>query len=253
MLYLFHGTDIESSRKKAVTLVNSLRTKRPDAAYEEINSDNWNASLLESHLGGQGLFSSKYIIFLNRITENDAAADEIIDFIPALKDSDNVFIVLEGKLNAEQKKLFAKNAEKSVESEETKEKKFFGGRDGFNIFSLADAFGERRAAKSWAIFREAIERGNEAESILGTLFWQAKVMALSRKADTAAEAGLSPFVFGKARHYAENYSPEEIGELLRKIIVIYHDAHRGLLDAELATEAFLLRIGDKAKTNSATI
>ena len=123
MLYVFHGSDIEASVKKAHTLVNSLRAKRPDAAYENMSAENWNPVALEGHLGGQGLFSNKYIIFLDRLSENTEAKEQIVDFIPVMKESANIFIVLEGELLIEPKKVFEKYAEKIVISEEKQEAK----------------------------------------------------------------------------------------------------------------------------------
>ena len=231
------------SRKKAVALVGSLRAKKPDAAYEEINAENWNSSLLESHLGGQGLFSNKYIVYVNRVTDNETAFDEIKDFIPAMNESENIFIVLEGKLNAELKKAFIKSSEKIVESEAVA----VGGgptsfKGEFNIFALADALGSRDKMKAWMIYRQAVEKGNEPESILGTLFWQAKSIELAANAGNAAETGLNPFVYSKSKKYAANYSSGERKDLLANIIRLYHDGHRGMVDLELGIEMFLLKL-----------
>ncbi len=241
MLYLFYGTDLEMSRKKATVLVNSLRAKKPDADFEEINSENWNTYLLESHLGGQGLFSNKYIVYVNRVTDSEQALEEIKDFIPAMNESANIFIVLEGKLNAELKKTFLKSSEKIVESEASvKENKFFA-KGEFNIFALADALGSRDRMKAWMIYREAVEKGNEPESILGTLFWQAKSMILAGNAGSVNETGLNPFVYGKSKRYAANYSSEERKNLLTDILKLYHDGHRGMVDLEIGIEMLLLK------------
>ncbi|MFA6458887.1 MAG: hypothetical protein WCV79_00595 [Candidatus Paceibacterota bacterium] len=239
MLYVFYGTDIGTSQKKARTLVASLRAKKPDASYEEISSDNWSAQLLESHLDGQGLFSSKYIIFLDRVTDNVEAEKEFIDFLPAMKESENIFIVFEGKLLTDMKKAVAKHAEKALESGEKTDIKSFNNSE-FNIFSLADAVGSRENMKAWMIYRQAIDRGIEAESILGTLFWQVKSILLASKADGISDSGLSPFVFSKSKRYSANFPGREAEDLLEKIVVVYHDSHRGLVDAEYAIERMLL-------------
>lgn len=237
MLYLFHGTDVAQAGVKARALVDSLRAKKPDASYEKIEADDWDASALQGHLGGQGLFSNKYIAFLDRVTENSEAKEQLIDFIPAMQGSPNIFIVFEGKLKAESKKAFEKSAEKIVECEAKKEAAF---RSEFNIFALADAVGNRDSLKAWSIYRQAVDSGMEAEAILGTLFWQAKSMALSADAKSAAEAGLSPFVFTKSKRYASNYSEAELSRLVSGLVIMYHDGHRGLTDLELGTEKLLL-------------
>ncbi len=243
MLYVFHGTDAPTSGDKAHTLVNSLRTKKPDAAFVHVTADERNSSVIEEHLGGQGLFSNKYIVFLDRITENNEAKEKVVDFISSMKESSNIFIVLEGKLLADLKKSFEKHAEKVVISDEKDMATAFKKKE-FNIFSLADAVGSRDAIKSWMIYRQAIENGIESESILGTLFWQAKSMVLAREAQKASEAGLNPFVFAKAKKYAGNYSKGELNTLVTRLITLYHDGHRGMNDLELSIESLLLNCGN---------
>ena len=243
MLYIFLGTDTRLSGDKARSLVNSLRQKRPDAAFVHVNADDWRDSIIEEHLGGQGLFSSKYIIFLDKVTENAEAKEKIADFIPAMQESTNIFIVSEGKLLAELKKAFEKSAEKIVVTDE----KAAGvpgsptsGKKDFNIFALADAIGSRDKVKAWMIYRQAVDNGQESEAILGTIFWQVKSIIQAAGAKTAGEAGLSPFVFSKSKKYASNYSQEELREFSTDLIKLYHDGHRGVVDLELGIEKLLL-------------
>lgn len=207
MLYVFHGTDAGQAGVKSRALVNSLRAKKPDAAFEKIEADSWNPAVIEGHLGGQGLFSSKYIIFLNRVTENAEAKEGIAGFIPAMQESPNIFIVCEGKLNAELRKAFEKSAEKLVECEM---KKAPSASEGFNVFALAGAVASREAFKAWSIYRQAIDGGVEPEAILGMLFWKAKTIGSK--------------------------------ELARELVTLYHDGHRGLRDLELGTERLILEL-----------
>ncbi len=240
MLYIFHGTDIKTSATKARALVNSLRAKKTEAAFIEVDADHWNPAIVDEHAGGQGLFSAKSIVFLNRVTENAEAKENLPGFLDVMKDSDNVFIILEGKANADLKKSFEKHAEKIVVSDVAAADPF---KKEFNIFTLADAVGGRDAFKSWTIYREALEKGNEPESIVGTLFWQIKSIMLASKAPSAVAAGLSPFVYMKSKKYASNYSAGELKALSEELITLYHDAHRGMNDMELSIERVLLGIG----------
>jgi DNA polymerase III delta subunit len=244
MLYIFYGSEIDKSREKAHTLLNSLRTKKPDAAYIKVESDEWDTELVRSHIESQGLFSNKYIVFLDRVSERPEARDGLLELLPDMKESPNIFIVLEGAVKAELKKTFDKHAEKVVESEKPASSKFEAKKE-FNIFALADALGSRDAFKSWSIYRAAVDSGMEAEAILGTLFWQVKSLKLAQNASSAAETGLNPFVFSKSKKYSGNFSKEEIDALMNKLITIYHDAHRGIVDAELSTERLLLQIAVK--------
>jgi DNA polymerase III delta subunit len=241
MLYVFHGTDTVVALKKARTLIDSLRTKRPDASYVSVDADHWSSSIIDEHAGGQGLFSKAYIIFLDRVTENDEAATALAELAPLMHESTNIFIVLEGKLNAELKKAFEKGADKMVEVSTAAGQKV-GSSQEFNIFALADAIGQRDSFKAWTIYRQAIDAGLGTESIVGTIFWQLKSMILAAAGKSAGETGLSPFVYTKAKKAAEKYSAQEMGQLMERFIVLYHDGHRGIGDMELGVERVLLGI-----------
>ncbi|MEI8249016.1 MAG: hypothetical protein WCG07_00785 [Candidatus Taylorbacteria bacterium] len=239
MLYVFHGTDIQKSVTKAHTLIDSLRTKRPDATFVTVEAKDWSPSVIEEHIGGQGLFSNKYIVFLDRVSEHADAQDMLTEYIPALKESTNIFIVLENKTPAELKKKFEAHADKVVVTDEPA-KAGWGNSGEFNVFALADAVGERNSFKAWSVYREAIGAGLEVESIIGTLFWQVKSMILALNGKSAADTGLTPFVYSKAKKACGNYSRDELYALLENLILIYHDSHRGLVDGELAVEQVCL-------------
>lgn len=244
MLYVFHGSDTHSAITKASALVTSLRTKKPDASYVRVEAGNWTPSIIEEHLGGQGLFSNKYIIFLDRVTEDADAKEKLPEFASAMNESANIFVVAEGKLNAELKKAFEKSAEKIVECADTRLRESSGvAREEFNIFALADAVGQRDSFKAWSIYRQAVDSGLESESIIGTLFWQLKSMAVAGTGNSAGETGLSPFVYSKAKRAAGNYSTDEFRDLTKKFITLYHDGHRGMIDMELGVERVLLGLG----------
>jgi DNA polymerase III delta subunit len=215
MLYVYHGTDIAKSLEKARVLANSLRAKRPDATYIEVEKDSWSPSIVEENIGRQGLFSNKYIIFLNRVTENSEAKESLSDLIQVMHESTNIFILLEEKLNAELKKTVEKYAEKVVDTEKKEfgTKGNFGGKEEFNIFALANALESRNSLKAWTIYRQAIDAGQEIEAIIGMLFWKVKSMITATN--------------------TSNYSDKELHTLLTDMIKIYHDGHRGLVDAEL--------------------
>lgn len=207
MLYIFHGADVATAGTKARALIESLRAKRPDAAYDKVDGDSWNPAIIEGHLGGQGLFSSKYIIFLDRVTENAEAKEALPDLASALQESTNIFIVLEGKINAALKKAIDKSAEKIVECEK---KEAASGKPDFNIFGLADAVGKRDTFKAWTLYREAVDQGIESEAIIGMLFWKAKTI--------------------------------QDKSLAKELVTLYHEGHRGRRNLELGIEQCILNL-----------
>lgn len=240
MLYTFYGTDTNKSLAKAKTFVESLRTKRPDATFISVDANTWSPIVVRENAGGQGLFSNKYIVYIDRVCEKKDNVESLIDVMSLMKDSENIFVILEGKVNADLKKTIEKYSDKSV-STDLVENKYAKSSD-FNIFSLADAIGERNAMKAWSIYRTAVEKGHEPEAIVGTLFWQVKSMIQASTAKSATEAGLSPFVYSKAKKSSEKYSEKERNDLIRSLIQIYHDGHRGKCDIELQTEKLVLSI-----------
>jgi DNA polymerase III delta subunit len=240
MLYIFYGTDIQKSHIKAKALIDSLRTKRPDATFVSIDAESWSPAIVDEHMGGQGLFSSKYIIYIDRVNEKSSNTESLLDTLSVMKTSENIFVLLEGKINADTKKKFEKHADKLVVTDVPEVKKSFGTGSDFNIFSLADAIGERNSLKAWSIFRTAIEKGHEPEAIVGTLFWQVKSMIVASGTKSASESGLSPFVYSKAKKASEKYGDSERIELLQSLVSIYHDGHRGMVDIELGLERLLL-------------
>jgi hypothetical protein len=112
----------------------------------------------------------------------------------------------------------------------------------FNIFSLADALGERDRKKLWVLFQFALRQDISSEELAGVFFWQLKSMVVSRETKNANEAGVSPYVFQKSKRYNKNFSPEEELRMASKIVVLYHNAHRGLVDFEKGLEKFILGV-----------
>ncbi len=162
--------------------------------------------MIEGHLGGQGLFSSKYIVFLDRVTENAEAKEELASLMGAMQESANIFIVLEGKLNAELKKAVDKSADKTVACEKPKAPAFGPGAP--NVFALGDAVAKGDSFKAWSLYRQAVDSGTESEAIIGMLFWKAKTIGAKK--------------------------------LARELVTLYHDGHRGLVDLELGIERLIL-------------
>ncbi len=227
-------------------MIASLRAKKVDASYVRVEAGHWSPSIIEEHLGGQGLFSNKYIILLDRVTENVDAKERLPELIASMNESTNIFVMVEGKMNAELKKAVEKYAEKVVECNVPAQSGgAFGAKEEFNVFALADAVGQRDSFKAWSTYRQAVDTGIESESIIGTLFWQLKSMAVAATGSSVGETGLSPFVYSKAKRAAGNYSADELRALTEKFITLYHDGHRGKLDMELGVERVLLALNVK--------
>ncbi len=228
MIYFYHGPDIEKGIKKSHELVDSLRKKRPDAAFFKLDSEHFDTVLLTEYIGGQGLFSAKYIVFLDRLCENKEVKEvkEIfMDMIKEIAESENIFIILEGKLDKATATKIEKKAEKTMVFELSEEAKFakdFHKKDANNAFALADAIGQKNKKNAWMLYRKAIDMGEAPEALHGMIFWKIKSILLS---------GGSSY-----------WKKEELLRVLDELITVYHEARRGKHELETGLEVFILSI-----------
>ncbi|HVT75152.1 MAG TPA: hypothetical protein VHD69_01885 [Candidatus Paceibacterota bacterium] len=238
MLYVIYGTDIERAREKSHALFEALKAKKPDAAAGIMRADEVTPEKIEELTQTQGLFENKQILFMDRTLEIPDIRNVMIDKIEAIRESPNIFIFFEGKLTKEILKKLEKRAEKITEYEAAEGP---AKKEG-SFFALADALGARDKKKLWMLLREALDEDAAPEEIHGILFWQAKSLALAAKTSSVTEAGLNPFVYGKAKRYAANFKEGEIETLLSKLVHLYHRAHRGQIDFAVELEKLALDI-----------
>jgi hypothetical protein len=179
-------------------------------------------------------------VFADGIFENKEAKEWTLEQVSRLASSENAFVYLEEKLDAASLKKIEKVAEevKSFVAPEL----LRSARREFNVFSLADALGKRKSLHLWSLLLEAFLNDVSPEEVCGVLFWQVKAMLLATLEKSASAAGLKPFVYEKSRRYALLYRKEELLDLSRKLVSIYHDAHRGIHDFPTALERFALTL-----------
>lgn len=218
MIYFYHGTDIEKSRTKSHELIGSLQKKKPDASFFKISSENFDLSKLQEYIWGMGLFSSKYIVFLDRLCEKKEVKEQFLEKLKEIARSENIFIILEGKIDKTTLTKIEKNAEKTVKFDLDIEIK----KAEYNAFALANAVGNRNKKEAWVLYRKAIDKGETPEALQGMIFWKIKMMILNSS-------------FGA-------YSEKELFEILDKLISVYHDSRRGVHEPETGVEALILSL-----------
>lgn len=217
MIYFFHGTDTDKARMKVHELISSLRKKKPDAAFFSINSENFNLAQLQEYIGGQGLFSNKYIVFLDRLCEKKEVKADFINALKEISESENIFIILEGKIDKATSAKIEKKSEKVVafDLKEIEKKE-----EDLNVFELANALGRKDKKELWMLYRGYVDKGNAPEELHGILFWKAKTMLL---------AGGNGY-----------WKQEELLSFIDGLITVYHESRRGTHELETGLEAFLL-------------
>ncbi len=218
MIYFLHGTDIDKARTKAQDLIASLLKKKPDASFFKINAENWNPAVLQEYIEGQGLFENKYIIFLDRLCEDKKIKEEFLAHAKEIGESQNIFIILEGKLDKVSIGKIEKKAEKTQEFSLPEEKK----KEEYNAFALANAVGNRDRKNAWILYRQAIDRGEAPEALHGMIFWKVKTALLSG--------------------FSNTYSKDELYGLADRLITVYHESRRGMHELETGMETLILTL-----------
>ncbi len=247
MIYFYYGTDAEMARKKAKITVDSLLVKKPDATLIKIGDENLPADKIIELVGGQALFSSKYIVFFHNTFDNKENKELILKSLKEIAGSDNIFIFAEGKMDKTALVKIEKYAEKvqefikSAKTLDKKEKLALIG-EKIDFFEFADALGRRDKRGLWVLFQDALAEQVSAEEINGIFFWQVKSMLLAKKCKTAEEAGMKSFPFQKAREYSRNYKDGELEKLSSELAGMFHEAHRGNIDFHVALEKFILSL-----------
>lgn len=217
MIYFLHGSDIDKGRSKAHELIASLQKKKPDASFFKMSADDFDEAVLQGYTGGQGLFESKYIIFLDRLCEDKKIKEDFLEHIKEIAESSNIFIILEGKIDKATSGKIEKKAEKTQEFLLPEKKK-----EEYNAFALADAVGKRDRKTAWMLYRKAIDKGEAPEALHGMMFWKIKTML------TAGFPGA--------------YSKEELYAVADRLVTVYHDSRRGVHELETGVETLLLTL-----------
>lgn len=239
MLYLFHSSDITLARAKAQALLATLRVKKPDAALVRFDGENVSPPALLELAQTQGLFVQKCIVLLDTLS-NAEEPDMLWETLGALASSENIFILVEKTPKKDLLKRFEKTAT------EVREIIVRGARAPArapeNPFAIADAFLEKNGARLWAVYLRLLDMGLLPESLLGTLFWQVKVLLLAKSARSAEEAGLKAFPFSKAKQAAGKFTEAELRARAEELVTLYHEAHRGAFSLERGLERWCLGV-----------
>lgn len=238
MIYFFYNNNFVEANKKAKKLFSDLQKKKRDATFVSLDFLTVSETGLREVLESQGLFESKIVCFLSRILENKELSLDLKKILKDMKESSTIFIWVESNLKKSDIELLSKYSEKSS-VEETKEKI---NKTEFNVFSLGDAFGQRDRKKFWKLVLEVKKRGIPGEEIHGILWWQLKSMILSVSSKNSEESGLKPFVYSKSKTFAKNFTEKELQNMADKLVLIYHEAHRGKLDLYDGLEKIALEI-----------
>lgn len=241
MIHLFYGENTIQAREELHAFLDTLFAKHPDAPLFEMNAESWSEEKFNELLASRGLFEGGSVVVLDSLLEHMDAEGIILERLKEMKDSTNIFIIIERRLTKIIAERITKKAETTREFQESA-----GGKVAkkieFDRFAITDALGRRSKKDTWVILQRAFDAGGVPEEIHGILFWQVKSMILASSSKTAGEAGLNPFVFRKALSFSKNFTEDELKNLSSRLVSIYHDARRGGDELSIALEKFALSI-----------
>ncbi|MFA5022888.1 MAG: hypothetical protein WC385_01265 [Candidatus Paceibacterota bacterium] len=256
MLILIHGNDEIKSRAKYNALAQSLLAKNPKASLFKLNAENFKIETLEELTKGQGLFYQKFIVEADNLFSNEEKkeiGEQARVWLKPMAESENIFILLENpstsfdkaqdktprasdKILEEIKKLSTKTQEFS------KPQNLFSAKNGFNIFSITDAFTARNKNRAWALYQEAMMAGISSEEILWKLIWSVNNLLLVKKTKDASKLKMKPYPLTKATNAAKTFSNEELAKLSAGFLDLYHNTYLGTDEFEFELEKILLSV-----------
>jgi hypothetical protein len=150
MLHVFCGSDTVAVRVKALAML---------APYEEegivpvrLESEKFEAGVLEHLLGGTSLFGGVTVCVLDTPSEDELFSETVTKSLPDLAASANVFVLIDTAPLADHRRTLQKHATSFTEIKaEAKEKK--------DTFALGNAFSSRDKKTLWIVLApELVQR-----------------------------------------------------------------------------------------------
>jgi len=211
MIHIIKEKDRIKALDERNTKVASLKVKSKDLGEFRMTEENFDQERFSELVIGQTLFEQNYIVLCDGLLKIiESQMDEI-------KSSQNHFIFVD-----------------AVASEASK------APNMFNIFSVSDALGIRDRKKLWIKYHEAVHNGFSAEDVFWKFVWQVKSMLIVAKEPNAKS--MKPYTKQKSLGYAKNYSTQELENLSTKLVTLYHDARRGIVEFDIALEQLILSV-----------
>jgi hypothetical protein len=227
MLYILTGSDFKKIKKRAAEIAKGHELVRFGEGGEPFTH-------VPGRLGASGLFSAKLALYLDHPLDDAEGKEMFFEHVKEFAEADMPVIAVVTALDAETKKKLTKSA--ALESYDVSEEKEVAP----SVFALTDAYAKGDRKNAWVLYRKFIESGSSAEEIHGMLAWQVRALVLAANAKSAAESGLKPFVYTKAKGALKNLSrkPEDLS---RELVSLYHQSRMGQGSLEDLLEIFLLK------------
>lgn len=230
MLILFYGTNRKAVRDAGKLHIDSVGV--PATVIEEAN---YAPGSVSTSVGAASLFGGVECFLIDTPSSDSEFHEEVLASLADMATSPNVFVVLEGQLLADAKKKYAKYAERVEEFAATKPEQF-------NVFQIAEALAKKDKKQMWILLQEAKALGIRDEETVGILWWQLKSLRLAKQTRSAEEAGMKDYPYKKASQSLRNFKDGEVEVLSRSLLELYHHAHQGKREMDVALEEWVLTV-----------
>ncbi len=208
MMYVLVGKegDKKSAARRALT----------KNGFEEINLSSIGPAELAARASTPSLLGDISTFFLSGVFNDSEFKDISASLSEKFVSSPHTFVFEEEKLL---KKEYDSLTKKGAIVQVFETKKLV---EPFNVFLLANALQAKKKKELWILLIKALRTGIAPENITGVLHWKVRSMLSSRGSKT--------------------YSKEELVDLSRSLVTMYHDSHRGAGPLELLLEQFILTL-----------
>ncbi len=234
MIFVFHGNDFEKRNHQKNNILEVLKKKRSDSNFIKISDEDFDENFLKQNIQSAGLFDEKSIFEISGCFSKKENEILFQEYLIQLNESDNAFIFSEEKISIKTKNLLSKGDYKVYPFEKT------GVKNQANLFEISDLFLSRDKKNIWIKYREFINSGTSEEELFGILFWSIKSMNIVFNSNDISETNIKPFVYNKNKRFSEKWTKKELDSKMLKMINVYHDSRRGLVDFKVELEKIIL-------------
>jgi DNA polymerase III delta subunit len=230
MVVFFYGTNRTAVRDAGSRYCETIGT-----AVTSIDESTYSEGCITAHIGATSLFGGTEIFLIDTPSSDVLYQAEVLDTLPEMAASPNVFVVLEGHVLADIKKKYAKHAASMEEYSAEKGERF-------NVFQIAEALARKDKKHMWVLLQQARIFGIRDEETIGIMWWQLKALRLAKITTSAEEAGMKEYPYKKAKQAVKIFAGREIEALSQSLLELYHHGHQGKRDMDTALERWVLTL-----------
>ena len=243
MIKYYWGSDREGGREMSRATLATQRKMSKSSPVFEFAGDDVNLDNLRELIYARPFIGDRVIVFLDHLALNSAMSNFVIENLSVLHSSANVFIFWEDETGVAMAKAISKLGDEVREFKETGHFKQEEEKTKLTkLFAVADALGSRDRKRAWLLYHEARRAGLATEEIFWKLVWKVKTLLMVETAPVGSILPLKPYPLSQARQQIKGYKPGELSHLSSRLVHLYHDSRRGLLDFDFSLEQLLLEL-----------